>query len=266
MIFLPAAGELEEGGEVFWGALVAVAFGDGEEEAEAFRGGIKSDGVGVVGVDPAVFGEVDDLFGESGGEGACIGARGGEEEFGLGIADEAGGGGPGGGFLGAGGAFFFEEWVPFGIGGWGFSGDGEGEGEVFETGVAGLGAAHPDGAAGKGDGGAGVEFFGRGDLGLEEDVALVALGLEGEHHDAFGFGVFEVAPFPAAGEIPFDASGDADDAGLFPVGVEAGFVMDEDADVEGCAGLDVGDFGDEIDGEADSIFLGPGVKGEKKGD
>jgi hypothetical protein len=66
VIFLPAAGELEEGGEVFWGALVAVAFGDGEEEAEAFRGGIEGDGVGVVGVDPAIFGEVDDLFGEGG--------------------------------------------------------------------------------------------------------------------------------------------------------------------------------------------------------
>ncbi len=105
--------------------------------------------------------------------------------------------------------------------------------------MAGLGAAHPDGAAGEGDRGAGVEFFGRGDLGLEEDIALVALGFEGEHHDAFGFGVFEVAAFPAAGEVPFDAGGDADDAGLFPVGVEAGFVMDEDADVEGCAGLDV---------------------------
>jgi hypothetical protein len=182
----------------------------------------------------------------------------------LGIADEAGGGGPGGGFLGAGGAFFFEEWVPFGIGGWGFSGDGEGEGEVFEAWVAGLGAAHPDGAAGKGDGGAGVEVFGRGDLGLEEDIALIALGFEGEHHDAFGFRVFEVAAFPAAGEVPFDAGGDADDAGLFPVGVEAGFVMDEDTDVEGGAGLDVGDFGDEIDGEADAIFLGLGGKGEEK--
>ena len=182
----------------------------------------------------------------------------------MGVAEEAGGGGPGGGFLGAGGAFFFEEGVPFGIRGGGVGGDGEGEGEVFEAGVAGLGAAHPDGAAGEGEGGAGIEFFGRGDLGLEEDIALVALGFEGEHHDGFGFGVFEVAAFPAAGEVPFDAGGDADDAGLFPVGVEAGFVMDEDADVEGGAGLDVGDFGDEVDGEADAVFLGLGGKGEEK--
>lgn len=239
---MPATGELEEGGEVLWGAFVSVAFGDGEEEAEAFGGGVEGDGVGVVGVDPAVFGEVDDLFGEGGGEGAGFGGCGDEEEFGLGLAEQVSGGGPGGGFLRAGGAFFFEESVPFGIGSWGFSGDGEGEGEVLEAGVAGLGAAHPDGAAGEGDGGAWFEFFGRGDLGLEEDIALVALGFEGEHHDAFGFGVFEVAAFPATGEIPFDAGGDADDAGLFPVGVEAGFVMDEDTDVEGCAGLDVGDF------------------------
>ena len=69
VVFLPTAGELEEGGEGFRGAFVAVAFGDGEEEAEAFRSGIEGDEVGVVGVDPAVFGEVDDLFGESGGEG-----------------------------------------------------------------------------------------------------------------------------------------------------------------------------------------------------
>ena len=66
MIFLPAAGKLEEGGKGFRGAFVAVAFGDGEEEAEAFGGGVEGDGMGVVGVDPAVFGEVDDLFGEGG--------------------------------------------------------------------------------------------------------------------------------------------------------------------------------------------------------
>ncbi len=132
--------------------------------------------------------------------------------------------------------------------------------------MAGLGAAHPDGAAGEGDGRAGVEFFGRGDLGLEKDVAFVALGFEGEHHDAFGFGVFEVAAFPASGEVPFDAGGDADDAGLFPVGVKAGFVMDEDTDVEWGARLDVGDFRDEIDGEADTIFLGLGRKGEGEGE
>lgn len=132
--------------------------------------------------------------------------------------------------------------------------------------MTGLGAAHPDGSAGEGDGGAGVEFFWRGDEGLEEDIALVALGFESEHHDGFGFGVFEFAAFPAAREVPFDAGGDADDTGLFPVGVEAWLVVDEDADVEGGAGLDVGDFGDEVDGEADAVFLGLGGEGEDEGE
>jgi hypothetical protein len=30
--------------------------------------------------------------------------------------------------------------------------------------------------------------------------------------------------------------------------------------------LDVGDFGDEIDGEADAVFLGLGGEGEEKGE
>lgn len=180
------------------------------------------------------------------------------------VAQEAGGGSPGGGFLGACGAFPFEKGVPFGIGGGGVCGDRKREREVFETRVAGLGAAHPDGAAGKRDGGAGVEFFGWGDLSLEKDIAFVALGFEGEHQDAFGFGIFEVATFPSAWEVPFDAGRDADDAGLLPVGVEAGFVMDEDADVEGGAWLDMRDFGDKVDRETDAVFLCERGEGKKE--
>jgi hypothetical protein len=261
---LPAAGELEEAFEFFGRAFVAEALGDGEKEAEALGGGVKGDGVGIVGVDPAVFGDVEDLCGKGRAEGAGFGGGGGEDEFGLGVVELAGGGGPGGAFLRAGGAFFFEHGVPFGVERRCIGGDGEGQGQIFEAGVAGLGAAHPHRFAGEGDGGAGGEFFGRGDLGLEEDIALIALGFEGEHEDAFGFGVFEFGTLPAARKVPLDGGGHADDSGLLPVGVEAGFVMDEDTDVEGGAGLDVGDLRNEVDGEADAVLVGRRAKGEKQ--
>ena len=254
-VFLPAAGELQEALEGLGWAFVAEAFGDGEQEAQAPGGGVKGDAVGIVRVDPAIFGEVDDFFGERRAEGLGVGGGGGEDEFDLGVAHKACGGGPGGAFLGNGGAFFLEERVPFAVERWGFGGDWEGEGEVFEAGMTRLSAAHPDGLASERDGGSWCEFFGWGDAGLEKDVTLIALGFDGEHEHAFRLGVFEFAAFPAARQVPLDAGGDTDDARLLPVGVEARFVANEDADIKRGAGLDVSDFRDEVHGEANAVFV-----------
>lgn len=48
MVFLPTAGELEERGEILGWAFVAVAFRDGEKEAEAVGGWVEGDDVGIV--------------------------------------------------------------------------------------------------------------------------------------------------------------------------------------------------------------------------
>lgn len=122
---MPTARELKKRGEFLGCAFVTVAFGDGEEKAEAFGGGVEGDGVGIVGVDPAVFGEEDDFPGKGRREDAGVAVCGREEKFGLIVIELAGGRGPSGGFLGSRSAFFFENGMPFGIESGGFGGDGK---------------------------------------------------------------------------------------------------------------------------------------------
>lgn len=240
----PTTGQLQQPLQLSGWPFIAEAFGDGQKKSQGAGGGVPLNVVRVVRIDPAVFGEKEDFFGEAGAEVAGLRGGGTEDQLGLGGIDHAGGGGPGGASAGLGGAFFGEKRLPLEVGGGGLGGDGQGEGEVFESRVARLGAAHPDGFAFEGGGLAGLEFCWRGDFGLKQDIALVALCFDGEHEHAFWLWVFEVASAPAAWQVPLNTGGHTDDAGLFPVGVVAGFMTDENADVKGSAWLNVGDFAD----------------------
>lgn len=93
------------------------------------------------------------------------------------------------------------------------------------------------------------DLIGRGDFDGEEGFAVVALGADVEHEDDFGCWPLDGVGFPAFGELPVDLGGDADDAGLFPVGVVFTRVVEVEGDFEGLAGLDVGGVGDELDVE-----------------
>ena len=153
-----------------------------------------------------------------------------------------------------------------GVGG----GDRKCEGEVAEARAAGAEAAHPRGFGAEGDFG-GAQVFRRRDLDDEERVGFEAVGIDGGHLDLFGGGPLDGAGFEAFGERPLEIGGDAGEAGVFPVGVVASVVVDEEADGERFARGDAGGFGDEFDVEAGALVggwvgaeRGGGEQGEKQ--
>ena len=184
-----------------------------------------------------VAGECDGVAGAEGGE---LPAAGGEWVERAGFGEEVGARAWGGG-----------------------GGDGKCEGEVAEAWAAGTEAAHPRGFGAEGDF-RGAQVFGRSDLDDEEGVGFEAVGIDGGHFDFFGGGPLDGAGFEASGERPVEIGGDAGEAGVFPVGVVAAVVVDEEADGERFARGDASGFGDELDAEA-GAFVGGGVGVERGG-
>lgn len=90
------------------------------------------------------------------------------------------------------------------------------------------------------------------------------MGIDGGHFDFLWGGPLDGTGLEASGERPLEIGGDAGEAGVFPVGVVAAVVVDEEADGERLAWGDAGGFGDEFDVET-GAFVGGWVGVERGG-